>query len=96
MKAYADFPIDQLDQIFISFSSAATEPDWNTLRVAVDMVDYYTRRIEEFLRRQQDLSTADETWHGEEAILVSLPALHRGFHVSGLDLTALRSSSSER
>ena len=89
MKAYADFPIDQLDQIFISFSSAATEPDWNTLRVAVDMVDYYTRRIEEFLRRQQDLSTADETWHGEEAILVSLPALYQHFHVSGLDLTVL-------
>ena len=45
------------------------------------MVDYYTRRIEEFLRRQQDVSTADEIWHGEEAILVSLLALYQGFYV---------------
>ena len=58
---------DQLDQIFMSFSSATAESDWSTLRVAVDMVDYYTRRTEESLSRPQNQSAAQ---HGEDAILV--------------------------
>ncbi|RYP58794.1 hypothetical protein DL770_010355 [Monosporascus sp. CRB-9-2] len=60
----------QLDQVFTRFSSSSADFDWSSLRVGVDIVDYYTRRIEEFLCRQPEHLDSETSWHGEDAILV--------------------------
>ncbi|RYP28054.1 hypothetical protein DL767_007385 [Monosporascus sp. MG133] len=59
----------QLDQIFTRFSSPSADFDWSSLRAGVDIVDYYTRRIEEFLCRQPEHLDSETSWHGEDAIL---------------------------
>ncbi|RYP14016.1 hypothetical protein DL765_006619 [Monosporascus sp. GIB2] len=63
-----------LDQIFTRFSSTSPDFDWSTLRAGVDIIDYYTRRIEEFLCRQPEQLDSETSWHGEDAIL-SMPGL---------------------
>ncbi|RYP51277.1 hypothetical protein DL768_003374 [Monosporascus sp. mg162] len=60
----------QLDQIFTRFSSSPADFDWSSLRAGVDIIDYYTRRIEEFLCRQPEHLDSETSWHGEDAILV--------------------------
>ncbi|RYP09173.1 hypothetical protein DL764_001444 [Monosporascus ibericus] len=59
----------QLDQIFTRFTSSSADFDWSSLRVGVDIIDFYTRRIEEFLCRQPEQLDSETSWHGEDAIL---------------------------
>ncbi|KAI1453820.1 Mus7/MMS22 family-domain-containing protein [Annulohypoxylon moriforme] len=58
----------QLDQVFTRFPFSSEDFDWSSLRVALDILDYYTTRIEEFLTHGP--ATADHSWHGEDAIIL--------------------------
>jgi hypothetical protein len=44
--------------------------DWTTQGVAVDIVDHYTERIEQFME-EHGTSESVDSWHGEDAIMVS-------------------------
>ncbi|KAI0884885.1 Mus7/MMS22 family-domain-containing protein [Annulohypoxylon maeteangense] len=58
----------QLDQVFTRFPFSSEDFDWSSLRVALDIIDHYTTRIEEFLINGPE--TADHSWHGEDAIML--------------------------
>ncbi|KAI0019824.1 Mus7/MMS22 family-domain-containing protein [Xylariomycetidae sp. FL0641] len=55
----------QLDQAFNQLSFSTTNSDWSCLRVCLDILDYYLKRIVEFVPRDSDAS-----WHKEDAILL--------------------------
>ncbi|RYP74508.1 hypothetical protein DL771_002982 [Monosporascus sp. 5C6A] len=59
-----------LDQVFTRFASSSADFDWSSLRAGVDIIDYYTRRTEEFLCRQPEQLDSETAWHGEDAILL--------------------------
>ncbi|KAI1412377.1 Mus7/MMS22 family-domain-containing protein [Hypoxylon sp. FL1857] len=58
----------QLDQVFTRFPFSSRDFDWSSLRVALDILDYYITRIEKFF--DQGPATADHSWHGEDAIIL--------------------------
>ncbi|KAI0181785.1 Mus7/MMS22 family-domain-containing protein [Hypoxylon sp. FL1284] len=58
----------QLDQVFTRFPFSSVDFDWSSLRAALDILDYYIARIEEFLSQGQ--VAADHSWHGEDAIML--------------------------
>ncbi|OTB04527.1 hypothetical protein M426DRAFT_58416 [Hypoxylon sp. CI-4A] len=58
----------QIDQVFTRFPFSSADFDWSSLRVALDILDYYVTRIEEFFNRSP--ATADHSWHGEDAIML--------------------------
>ncbi|KAI1210753.1 Mus7/MMS22 family-domain-containing protein [Annulohypoxylon truncatum] len=58
----------QLDQVFTRFPFSSQDFDWSSLRVALDILDYYVTGIEEFLVHGP--ATADHSWHGEDAIML--------------------------
>ncbi|KAI2617473.1 Mus7/MMS22 family-domain-containing protein [Hypoxylon sp. NC1633] len=58
----------QLDQVFTRLPVSSADFDWSSLRAALDILDYYVTRIEEFLK--QDSVAADHSWHGEDAIML--------------------------
>ncbi|KAI1476612.1 Mus7/MMS22 family-domain-containing protein [Daldinia eschscholtzii] len=58
----------QLDQVFTRFPFSSADFDWSSLRVALDIIEYYVTRIEEFF--SQSPVEADHSWHGEDAIML--------------------------
>ncbi|KAI1657379.1 Mus7/MMS22 family-domain-containing protein [Daldinia decipiens] len=58
----------QLEQVFTRFPFTSADFDWSSLRVALDIVEYYVTRVEEFF--SQGLVSADHSWHGEDAIML--------------------------
>ncbi|KAI1780676.1 Mus7/MMS22 family-domain-containing protein [Hypoxylon cercidicola] len=58
----------QLDQVFTRFPFSSADFDWGGLRAALDILDYYITRIEEFLSQGQ--VAANHSWHGEDAIML--------------------------
>ncbi|KAI1652243.1 Mus7/MMS22 family-domain-containing protein [Daldinia loculata] len=58
----------QLDQVFTRFPFSSADFDWSSLRVALDIIEYYVTRIEEFF--SQGPVPADHSWHGEDAIML--------------------------
>ncbi|ETS79151.1 hypothetical protein PFICI_09004 [Pestalotiopsis fici W106-1] len=58
----------QLHEVFNRMSLAKPDFDWNTLGVAVEIVDHYVARIENFMA-VTDISHSDDSWHGEDALM---------------------------
>ncbi|KAI0130645.1 Mus7/MMS22 family-domain-containing protein [Daldinia grandis] len=58
----------QLDQVFTRFPFSSADFDWSSLRAALDIIEYYVTRIEEFF--SQGLVPANHSWHGEDAIML--------------------------
>lgn len=58
----------QLDQVFTRFPFSSADFDWGSLRVALDILDFYITRIEGFLN--EGSVNADHSWHGEDAIML--------------------------
>ncbi|KAI1805690.1 Mus7/MMS22 family-domain-containing protein [Daldinia bambusicola] len=58
----------QLDHVFTRFPFSSADFDWSSLRVALDIIEYYVTRIEEFFG--QGPVQADHSWHGEDAIML--------------------------
>ncbi|KAI1495298.1 Mus7/MMS22 family-domain-containing protein [Biscogniauxia mediterranea] len=58
----------QLDQTFTRLSFSSADSDWSSLRVSLDILDCYLKRIEEF--EQSGNTNAEHSWHGEDAIML--------------------------
>ncbi|KAI1766831.1 Mus7/MMS22 family-domain-containing protein [Hypoxylon sp. FL1150] len=70
MLGAASFALNhyQLEQVFTRFPFSSADFDWSSLRAALDILDYYLGRIEDFLSRGQVIG--DCSWHGEDAIML--------------------------
>jgi hypothetical protein len=62
---------DTLGNFLMHFSTEKIDVDWSCLRVAVDIVDYFTRQLDVFFSKPQPLADLDQSWHGDDGILVS-------------------------
>ncbi|KAI5923785.1 Mus7/MMS22 family-domain-containing protein [Camillea tinctor] len=58
----------QLDQTFTRLSFSSADSDWSSLRVSLDILDCYLKRIEDF--EQQGSANAEHSWHGEDAVML--------------------------
>ncbi|KAI0100714.1 Mus7/MMS22 family-domain-containing protein [Hypoxylon sp. NC0597] len=78
----------QLDQVFTRFPFSSADFDWSSLRVALDVLDYYITRIEKFFA--EGPATTDHSWHGEDAIMLlerklAVPFFSMARTVAGMD-----------
>ncbi|KAI0595825.1 Mus7/MMS22 family-domain-containing protein [Biscogniauxia sp. FL1348] len=58
----------QLDQTFTRLSFSSVDSDWSSLRVSLDILDCYLKRIEDF--EQSGNTNTEHSWHGEDAIML--------------------------
>ncbi|KAI0914613.1 Mus7/MMS22 family-domain-containing protein [Ustulina deusta] len=57
-----------LEQIFTRLSFSSVHSDWGILQVALDILDYFLTRIDEFT--SAELQDVDQSWHREDAIML--------------------------
>ncbi|KAI0843677.1 Mus7/MMS22 family-domain-containing protein [Hypoxylon sp. FL0890] len=78
----------QLDQIFKRFPFSSADFDWSSLRVALDILDFYITQIEKFF--DEGPAMVDHSWHGEDAIMLlerklAVPFVSMTRTVAGMD-----------
>ncbi|KAI3320600.1 hypothetical protein HD806DRAFT_225290 [Xylariaceae sp. AK1471] len=57
-----------LEQILTRLPFTSVDSDWGVLQVALDILDYYLTRIDDFAR--SEFMHVGETWHQEDAIML--------------------------
>ncbi|KAH9898668.1 Mus7/MMS22 family-domain-containing protein [Xylariomycetidae sp. FL2044] len=58
----------QLEQMFRRLPISVSDFDWSNLRVGLDVLDHYVKRIEEFVCSEP--TNSEHSWHGEDAIIL--------------------------
>ena len=57
--------------MFARFSVLKPDFDWSILRVALETVEAFMKRLETFVANHTPDPSSDDSWHGEDAIMVS-------------------------